>query len=123
MSVKLKLIDIHKLKKSGFLATAESEPVLKNARDMLKKQEEFMRIGGMDREKLRAFINSDYWTAKQRQKAREELLRFHSELKADMKQAADQRRKEISQSRRLLEQNGGDSASGPRSRRKRSGYV
>ena len=122
MSIQLKLVDVRKLEKTPSYVMAESQAVLESARKMLSKQEEFMQQGGMDREKLRAFINSDYWSAKQRQKAREELLRFHAELKSNMQQAADEKRQEIKLSKRLLKQEK-NLSTGERVRKKRSGFV
>lgn len=120
MAVKLKLVDITKLKKSSYLVSEESKMAIRDARVSLDKQEEFMRNGGMDREKLRAFINSDYWTSRQKHKAREELLRFHDELKSNMAHEASVKRKELRSSSNLLNQ---DKARTGTTRRKRSGYV
>ncbi|WP_067519214.1 hypothetical protein [Endozoicomonas ascidiicola] len=122
MPITLKLVDVRKLQKTSSVVMAESQAVVESARKMLAKQEEFMEKGGMDREKLRAFINSDHWSAKQRQKAREELLRFHSELKSNMKQAADEKRKDMALGRRLLKQEN-DVVKGQRVKKKRSGFV
>ena len=84
MAIKLKLVDITKLKKADYLVTEESQKTLRDAKVLLDKQEEFMKNGGMNRQQLRAFINSDFWTSRQKQKAREELLSFHKELKENM---------------------------------------
>ena len=120
MAVKLKLVDITKLQKATFLVSQETKKAIADAKVMLDKQEEFLKNGGMDREKLRAFINSDRWTNQQKQKAREELLRFHSELKSNMAEAATAKRKDLNFASRLLEQ-GKTKAS--TTRKKRSGFV
>jgi|GEM_PF-6366888 len=121
MAVKLKLVDVTKLKKASFLVSQETEKSVAEARVMLDKQEEFLQNGGMDRKKLRAFINSDQWTSQQKQKAREELLRFHNELKTDMARVASAKRKELNNSGRLLEQR--KLQPGTATRKQRSGFV
>lgn len=122
MAVKLKLVDITKLKKSNYLASEESLAAIRNAKVLLDKQEEFMNNGGMDRQKLRAFINSDFWTSRQKQKAREELLHFHDELKNNMANEASTKRKELRSASRLLNQ-GKSKVKGGASKKKRSGFV
>lgn len=121
MAVKLKLVDVTKLKKASFLVSQETEKAIAEARVMLGKQEEFLQNGGMDRQKLRAFINSDHWTSQQKQKAREELLRFHNELKSDMARVASSKRKELSNANRLLEQRKITPATA--TRKQRSGFI
>ncbi len=121
MAVKLKLVDVTKLKKASFLVSQETEKAVAEARVMLDKQEEFLQNGGMDRQKLRAFINSDQWTSQQKQKAREELLRFHNELKTDMARVAADRRKELNSANRLLEQR--KLQPGTATRKQRSGFI
>ena len=123
MAVKVKLIDITKLKKADYLIAQESQKVLRDAKTMLDKQEEFMKNGGMNRQQLRAFINSDFWTSRQRQKAREELLNFHKELKESMASQASIKRKELSTASRLLEQGIGSGVNNRSEPKKRSGYV
>ncbi|WP_257265989.1 hypothetical protein [Endozoicomonas sp. ONNA2] len=120
MALKLRLIDITKLQKSNYLASESSKAAIREAKVLLDKQEEFMKNGGMDREKLRAFINSDYWTSRQKQKGREELLSFHNELKSNMANEASAKRKELSSAGRLLSQRKVKKAS---TVKKRSGYV
>ena len=120
MAVKLKLVDVTKLQKSSFLVSQETKKAVADARAMLDKQAEFMKNGGMDREKLRAFINSDLWTNHQKQKAREELLRFHSELKSNMADAATAKRKELNFASRLLDQSKVQAST---TRKKRSGFI
>ncbi|WP_419535221.1 hypothetical protein [Endozoicomonas sp.] len=122
MAVKLKLVDITKLKKSNYLASAASKAAIREAKELLDKQEEFMKNGGMDRQKLRAFINSDYWTSRQKQKAREELLSFHSELKNNMAHEASVKRKELQKASRILNQGKAKTKKAP-VKRKRSGFV
>ena len=123
MAVKLKLIDITKLKKADYLIVQESQKVLRDAKTMLDKQEAFMKNGGMNRQQLRAFINSDFWTSRQRQKAREELLNFHQGLKESMASQASIKRKELSIASRLLEQGIGSGVNNRSEPKKRSGYV
>ncbi|MGB0361195.1 MAG: hypothetical protein ACPGEF_07305 [Endozoicomonas sp.] len=122
MSIQLKLVDVRKLEKTPSYVIAESQAAVEAAKSMLAKQGRFLQQGGMDREKLRAFINSDSWSAKHKQKAREELLRFHSELKSDMKQAADEKRQEIKLSKRLLKQENSVSI-GQSAQKKHTGFV
>ena len=120
MAVKLKLVDITKLKQSNYLGSETSKAAIREAKVMLDKQEEFMKNGGMDRQKLRAFINSDFWTSRQKQKAREELLSFHNDLKSNMANEATAKRKELKSAGSLLTQRKVNRAS---SVRKRSGFV
>lgn len=123
MAVKLKLVDVTKLKKSSYLVLEESKAVVREARAMLDKQEEFMKNGGrMDRKKLRSFINSGYWTAWQKQKSREELLNFYHEFKDNMANEASAKRKELRNARNMFSQRKGK---GKRARiaRKRTGLV
>ncbi len=123
MAIKLKLVDITKLKKADYLVTEESQKTLRDAKVLLDKQEEFMKNGGMNRQQLRAFINSDFWTSRQKQKAREELLSFHKELKENMASEASIKRKELSTASRLLEQGIGSGVKSRPAPKKRSGYV
>ncbi|USE35386.1 hypothetical protein [Endozoicomonas sp. SCSIO W0465] len=120
MSLKLRLVDITKLQKSNYLASEASKAAVREAKLLLDKQEAFMKNGGMDRQKLRAFINSDYWTSRQKQKAREELLNFHKEFKNNMVDEASAKRKELSSASSLLSQRKVKKAS---TIKKRSGYV
>ncbi|MFK0573515.1 hypothetical protein [Endozoicomonas sp.] len=120
MAVKLKLVDITKLKINNYLAVEQSQAIIREAKVMLDKQEEFMKNGGMDRQKLRAFINSDLWSSRQKQKAREELLNFHDELKNNMANEASAKRKELRSASRLLTQRRVKKAT---TAKKRSGYV
>lgn len=121
MAAKIKLVDVTKLKKSNVLVTNQAEQVLRQAKAMLQKQEEFMSEGGMDRQKLRAFINSDAWSSRQRQKARQELIRWHEELKNGMSQDASVKRKELKLSARLLKP--GRKQASKRSQRRRTGFL
>ena len=105
MAIKLKLVDVTKLKQSSYLVSQVSTKVVSEAKIMLDKQEQFMKEGGMDRKKLRAFINSDLWTDRQKQKAREELINFHSELKNNVAIEVENKRRELSAASRLLNQN------------------
>ncbi len=120
MAVKLKLVDITKLQKSNYLASEVSKSAIREAKVLLDKQEEFMKNGGMDRQKLRAFINSDYWTSRQKQKARDELLNFYNEFKSNMANEASAKRKELRSASRLLSQR---KVKKTTSAKKRSGYV
>ena len=81
-----------------------------------------MQEVGMDRDKLKTFINSEFWTPQQKQKAREELIRFHAELKSDMKQVADEKNKEVTAGLTLLSQNG-MSITKSKPRKKRSNLI
>ena len=120
MAVKLKLVDVTKLQKASFIVSQETKKAVADAKVMLDKQEEFLKNGGMDRQKLRAFINSDRWTAQQKQKAREELLRFHGELKTNMAEAATAKHKELNFASRMLQQGKVQAST---TRKKRSGFV
>lgn len=122
MARKLKMIDITKLKKATPLIQQETNTVLSEARSMLERQEAFMQEVGMDRDKLKTFINSEFWTPQQKQKAREELIRFHAELKSDMKQVADEKNKEVTAGLTLLSQNG-MSITKSKPRKKRSNLI
>ena len=122
MAVKLKLIDITKLKKASELVSVESKAVLSDAKAMLARQEEFLNNGGMDRQKLKAYLNSDAWSAKQKHKVREELVRFHDELKRDMAAESAKVKKELRVASQLLKQGKGKQQSKP-VRKKRSGYL
>ncbi|WP_422461624.1 MULTISPECIES: hypothetical protein [unclassified Endozoicomonas] len=120
MALKLRLVDVTKLQKTNYLTSEASKAAVREAKVLLDKQEEFMKNGGMDRQKLRAFINSDYWTSRQKQKAREELLNFHNEFKSNMANEATAKRKELNSASRLLTQRKVKKAS---TVKKRSGYV
>ncbi|MGB1271713.1 MAG: hypothetical protein ACPG5T_06550 [Endozoicomonas sp.] len=121
MAGKIKLVDVTKLKKSNVLVTNQTEKVLRQAKALLEKQEAFMAQGGMDRQKLRAFINSDAWSPHQRQKARQELIRWHEELKNGMAHDASVKQKELKLSARLLKP--GRNQVSKRSQRRRTGFL
>lgn len=120
MASRIRLVNITKLNKSSWLVQQESEVVLKKTRQSVDRQAEFINKVGMDRKALRDFINSDHWTAKQRHKARQELVRFNEDLKQDMADQASLRRKEIRVSRNLLMPKSKSKSS---ARRHRTGFV
>ena len=120
MSSRIRLVDITKLKKSSWFVQSESQIALEKARRDISRQEDFLKSVGLDKQQLRAFINGEQWSAAFKHKAREELLRFTEQLKQEMSEEASAKRKEISESRRLLSarKRARESA-----RRRRTGFV
>ena len=102
MALRMRLIDVTKLKKTSNLVVQQSSDVLVEAKSSMEKQQQFMDEVGMDRKKLRNFINGDQWSAQQKHKARQELIRLSEELKADIAQDVAAKRKEIRLASRLL---------------------
>ncbi|UYM17177.1 hypothetical protein [Endozoicomonas euniceicola] len=120
MASRIRLVDITKLSKSSWLVRQESEAVLNQAHRSMKQQAEFIENVGLDRKALRDFINSDRWTAGQRHKARQELIRFSEELKQDMSEQASEKRREIRLANNLLKPKSKSKSS---VRRRRTGFV
>ncbi|WP_062261896.1 hypothetical protein [Endozoicomonas arenosclerae] len=120
MASRIRLIDVTKMKKSSWLVQQESEVVVKAARKDISKQENFMNSVGMDKKKLRDFINGDSWSANYKHKARQELIKFNDELKGDLAHEASLKRKEIRLANRLLAPKSKSRSTG---RRHRTGFV
>ena len=102
MASRIKLIDVTKLPKSTGLVIQQAGSLANQAKGSLDKQEKFMNEVGMDRKNLRNFINGDRWSAQQKHKARQELIRWNDELKAEISHDVSVKRKEIRLSSRLL---------------------
>lgn len=120
MAARIKLIDVTKLPRNTDLVTKTSGNLVAQAKASLKKQQDFMDEVGMDRKKLRDFINSDRWSVQYRHKARQELIRWNDELKAEIAQDVSARRKEIRLSSRLL---GLKKQVTQAARRRRTGFI
>lgn len=120
MASRIKLIDVTKLKKSSWLVQQESEATVKTAKAGINRQKDFMDSVGMDKKKLREFINSDAWPTHFKHKARQELIKFNDELKSDLSQEASLKRKELRMANRLLKPK---TKSGSSGRRHRTGFV
>lgn len=120
MASRIRLVNITKLNKSSWLVQQESEAVLRKADKSMHAQAEFMEKVGLDRKALRDFINSGRWTAGQRHKARQELVRFNEDLKRDMSEQASEKRREIRLANRLLKPKSKSQSS---ARRRRTGFV
>ena len=120
MASKLKLVDVTKLKKSSGYVIRHSEAVVSQAQKGIKQQQEFMQRVGMDKDKLRAFINSDRWPSRQKHLARQELIRWKEELKAGVAHDVSVKRKEIKQAARLLSPK---KRAKQTTRRRRTGFV
>lgn len=120
MAAKLKLIDVTKLKKTSGFVMKQSQVVVQQAQRSLDQQQEFMQRVGMDKDNLRAFINSDRWSAKQKHAARQELIRWKDELKAGISHDVSVKRKEIKQAARLLNPK---KQTEQTTRRRRTGFI
>ena len=120
MASRIKLIDVTRLKKSSGFATQQSISVLKQAKESIARQEEFMDGAGMDRTKLRSFINGDQWSSQYRHKARQELIRWSEELKGAIAHDVSVKRKEIRLASRLLNPKKQSTQS---TRRRRTGFI
>lgn len=120
MASRIRLIDVTKLKKSSWRVQQESEAAVKNAKADINRQEEFMNSVGMDKKKLREFINSDAWPVHFKHKARQELIKYNDELKSDLSHEAALKRKELRLAGRLLKPKSKSRSSG---RRHRTGFV
>ena len=99
---RVKLVDVTKLPKSAELVMLDAEALLAQAKASLERQKQFMEQAGMDRQKLREYMSSDPAGAKEQHKVRQELVRFHGELKDEMKEASDEMRKRLTLSANLL---------------------
>ncbi|KEQ19595.1 hypothetical protein [Endozoicomonas numazuensis] len=120
MASRIRLIDVTKMKKSSWLVQQESEVIVKSAKEGINRQKGFMDSVGMDKKKLREFINGDAWPANFKHKARQELIKFNDELKSDLSHEASLKRKEIRLANRLLKPKTSSRSSG---RRHRTGFV
>ena len=120
MASRIKLVDVTRLKKSSGFATQQSISVIKQAKESIARQEEFMDDVGMDRTKLRHFINGDQWSSEYKHKARQELIRWNEELKGDIAYDVSVKRKEIRLASRLLNPK---KQSAQSTRRRRTGFI
>ncbi|OED44316.1 hypothetical protein ACH42_07890 [Endozoicomonas sp. (ex Bugula neritina AB1)] len=120
MASRIKLIDVRKLPKNADLVARKSANIVAEAKACLKKQEDFMEEVGMDRKNLRTYINSDRWSAQQKHKARQELIRWNDEMKADIAQDVSAKRKEIRFASKLLNI---QPKSTQTTRRRRTGFI
>ena len=120
MASRIKLVDVTRLKKSSGFVTQQSNSVLKQAKESITRQQEFMAEVGMDRDKLRKFINGDQWSVQYRHKARQELIRWNEELKGAIAHDVSVKRKEIRQTSRLLNPK---KQSTQNTRRRRTGFI
>lgn len=120
MASRIKLVDITKLKKSSGLVTQQAKAVLKQANKSIDEQHEFMTRVGMDRNKLRDFINGSNWSSKHKHKARQELIRWNEELKNEISHDVAVKRKELRLAARLLD---AKKQSTQTTRRRRTGFV
>lgn len=120
MTSHIKLVDVTRLKKSSSFVTQQSVSVLKQAKESIFRQEEFMGDVGMDRTKLRDFINGAQWSAQYKHKARQELIRWNEELKGAMAHDVSVKRKEVRQASRLLNPKKQPAQS---TRRRRTGFI
>ena len=120
MASRIKLIDVTRLPKSTGLVTQQTNALVSIAKTCLKKQQDFMGEVGMDRKKLREFINGDRWSSQQKHKARQELIRWNDELKAEIAQDLSAKRKEMRLASRLF---GTKKRSIQTTRRRRTGFV
>ena len=120
MASRIKLIDVTKLTKNSSLVIQQSSTVMNKAKVSLNKQQQFMDEVGMDRQTLRNFINGDKWSAQQKHKARQELLRWNEELKAEVAHDVSAKRKEIRLAARLLRVK---TQTTQKARRRRTGFL
>ena len=120
MVSRIRLVDVTKLRKTSGLVAVQSQKVVNQANERIKTQADFMNRVGMDRKKLRDFINNDTWSAKHKHIARQELIRWNEGVKAEIAADVSLKRKELRMSARLLNPLNKPSQT---TRRRRTGFV